>query len=295
MIRERRTFLKRAGITTLGVAALGTGVGLYAWHGEPGWLEVSSTTLHLSRLDPAFAGYRIVQLSDIHIDHTWMDKGRLEAIVALANEQKPDLLVITGDFVTYVLKSNKDVLSVLKNLHARDGVFCVLGNHDHWGDPALLRTYLTAFNIQELNDTMTTIRRGNASLHLLGIDDLWQSEDGIVASPWVHKPRLMALVEQLPKDGAAILLVHEPDFADVAASSARIDLQLSGHSHGGQVRIPFIGAPVVPPLGRKYVAGLYKVGSMQHYTSRGLGLLPPQVRLNCRPEIAVFICQPINM
>lgn len=293
MNSKRRAFLKRAGITTLGVTAMGSGTGLYSWHVEPGWIDVTSTTLHLPRLQPAFAGYRIVQLSDIHVDYTWMDKGRLEAIVALANEQKPDLVVITGDFVTHVSNTIKDTLSALQGLRARDGVFGVLGNHDHWSDPMMVREYIAAFGVEELNDAVATIRRGDVSLHLVGMDDLWVSAYKPASSPWAHQARLTTLVEQLPAEGSAILLVHEPDFADVAASSGRIDLQLSGHSHGGQVRFPVVGAPLVPPLGRKYVAGLYTVESMQHYTSRGLGMVSPQVRFNCRPEIAVFTCQPV--
>lgn len=295
MDSRRRMFLKRAGITSLGVAAAGSGTGLYAWRVEPGWIEVSTTTLHLPRLQPAFAGYRIVQLSDIHVDHTWMDKKRLEAIVALANEQKPDLIVVTGDFVTYVRQDTKDVLSTLQALQAHDGIFGILGNHDYWSNPSAVRTYIAAFGIEELKDRVTTIHRGSQALHLVGMDDLWISAYEPAPNPWIFQALLTSLVKQLPEEGTAILLVHEPDFADVAANSKRIDLQLSGHSHGGQVRFPLLNAPVVPPLGQKYVAGFYKVGSMQHYTSRGLGMVSPQVRINCRPEIAVFTCQPMPM
>ncbi len=289
---KRRTLLKGAGLITVGTAATGSGTLLYSWRVEPGWVEVTSTTLHLPRLDRAFAGYRIVQLSDIHADETWMDKGRLEAIVATTNEQSPDLIVITGDFITRVRTSVEDTLTALQALKARDGVFCVLGNHDHWGDPAAVRRYIAASGIQELNDEIYTLHRGAAMLHLVGMDDLWSNGQAPAPPVWEHKDRLTTLLELLPDEGAAILLVHEPDFADVAAATGRIDLQLSGHSHGGQVQLPWYGAPVVPPLGRKYVAGLYTVKSMQHYTSRGLGMVKPQVRLNCRPEIAVFTCQP---
>jgi predicted MPP superfamily phosphohydrolase len=90
--------------------------------------------------------------------------------------------------------------------------------------------------------------------------------------------------------GATVLLVHEPDFADIAATTQRIDLQLSGHTHGGQIRIPGYGALLLPHMGKRYQAGLYHVESMLHYTNRGLGMLSPQIRLNCRPEITVFVC-----
>src|SRR5436305_14204077 len=190
MRSKRRTFLKRAGATMLGVAATGGGTGLYALRVEPGWIDITSTTLHLPRLQPAFAGYRIVQLSDIHVDDTWMDKGRLEAIVALANRQKPDLIVITGDFVTHVLEKTKDTLSALQALQAPDGVFGVLGNHDHWSDPITVRKYIALFGIEELKDTIATVRRGDVSLHLVGMDDLWVSEYENVSSPWLHRAGL---------------------------------------------------------------------------------------------------------
>jgi predicted MPP superfamily phosphohydrolase len=96
------------------------------------------------------------------------------------------------------------------------------------------------------------------------------------------------VIDQLPADGAALLLAHEPDFADTSAATGRFDLQLSGHSHGGQVRVPLVGAPRLPPLGRKYPIGVYQVGSMLQYTSRGVGMIPPRVRFCCRPEIALL-------
>ncbi|HEY7419642.1 MAG TPA: metallophosphoesterase [Ktedonobacteraceae bacterium] len=287
---KRRTLLKGAGIITAGTAVMGSGTFLYSSCVEPGWVEVTSTTVHLPRLDSAFAGYRIVQLSDIHVDESWMDKGRLEAIVETTNEQKPDLILITGDFVTQVGANIRDTLSALRGLKARGGIFGVLGNHDHWSDPVVVRTYLESFGVQELNDKIYTLRRGAAMFHLVGVDDLWPNA-GDIRPVWEHQGLLESLLESLPDQGAAILLVHEPDFADVAAATGRIDLQLSGHSHGGQIRLPFVGAPVVPPLGQKYVDGWYTIKSMQHYTSRGLGMLPPKVRFNCRPEIAVFTCQ----
>jgi predicted MPP superfamily phosphohydrolase len=105
-----------------------------------------------------------------------------------------------------------------------------------------------------------------------------------------YQEKFQAVVRKIPEQGAAILLVHEPDFADVAAKAQRFDLQLSGHSHGGQVRLPWLGALRLPPLGRKYSCGLYRVGEMWQYTTRGLGMKPPQVRLNCRPEITMITC-----
>ena len=119
-----------------------------------------------------------------------------------------------------------------------------------------------------------------APLHIAGVDDLWTGQD-----------RLDLVLERLPAEGAAILLVHEPDFANTSAKTGRFDLQLSGHSHGGQVSLPFLGPPILPRYARDYPVGRYQVGEMALYTNRGLGTVPPRVRINCRPEISLFILE----
>ncbi len=255
---------------------------------EPSWVDVHAISLRLPRLATAFRGYRLVQMSDLHIDYTFMDSARLSGLVDLVNEQKPDAIVITGDFVTNG-DSPFEHLESLRRLRAHDGIFAVLGNHDHWSGADRLRAQLQSYGIHELNDTLHTMYRGGSMLHLLGLDDLWP-ESSYIAPIWTHRDRLTRLVDQLPKDGAAILLVHEPDFADVAASVPRIDFQLSGHSHGGQVRIPLYGVIEVPPLATRYPDGMYVIDQLQLYTNRGLGMVDPQVRFDCRPEISVFTC-----
>ena len=96
------------------------------------------------------------------------------------------------------------------------------------------------------------------------------------------------MLARLPRTGAALLLAHEPDFADITPPPGRFDLQLSGHSHGGQVVIPFLGPPTLPEIGEKYPSGRYQVGGMIQYTNRGVGMVRPHVRLNCRPEITLL-------
>jgi predicted MPP superfamily phosphohydrolase len=186
------------------------------------------------------------------------------------------------------MPSDKVILSALRHLRAKDGVFGVLGNHDHSSGVGWVRFCLQGANVQELNNTTHTIRRGEEMLHLVGMDDLWPANRGIPEPIWTHLPLLQQMTAALPEQGAAILLVHEPDFADVAAHIGRYDLELSGHSHGGQVRLPFAGALRLPPLAHNYPCGLYNVKNMMHYTNRGLGMISPRFRLNCRPEITVF-------
>lgn len=249
----------------------------------PDWVDLTKINLTLPRLASEFDGYCLVQISDFHFG-TWLERNHLAEAIELVNQLHPDLIAITGDFVTYgAERYSGDLIVELGKLRARDGVVAVLGNHDHWSDPDEVRWVLAQAGIRELNNLFFTLRRGAASLHVCGVDDYMAEQD-----------HLEQVLEKLPPDGAAILLAHEPDFADVSSSSRRFDLQLSGHSHGGQVILPWLGAPVLPRFGRKYSSGLYQVNGMFLYTNRGLGTAELQVRINCRPEITVLTLQSVK-
>jgi uncharacterized protein len=241
--------------------------------------HVSPTLPHLA---PAFDGYRILQVSDVHLDG-WMTPERLRRIVELANKQRPDLTVVTGDFVTrspFYSTAHLAPLLVgpLAELWAPDGVLAVLGNHDHRAGAKAVRRALRDAGIIELDNRALTLRRGDGGvLYVAGVDSSYTSQD-----------RLDLVLEGLPDEGCALLLAHEPDFADEGAATGRFDLQLSGHSHGGQVRPPFLGPLLLPKLGRRYPAGLYEVGGMRLYTNRGVGVTLSRLRANCPPEITVF-------
>ncbi|MBU0510262.1 MAG: metallophosphoesterase [Chloroflexi bacterium] len=274
---SRRGFLKLATVAAAEAAVMVCGGLTYASIIEPGWVDIAPISLTLPRLSPEFEGYRIAQISDIHIG-PWMTRQRLEKIVAQINQQNPDLVVITGDFVYRNPESfADDLISTLSALTPRDAALAVLGNHDHWTNACLVRQILRESGLIELSNAVHTLQRGDALLHIAGVDDHWERKD-----------RLALVLDILPLEGAAILLAHEPDFADISAATGRFDLQLSGHSHGGQVIIPFLGPPMLPLYARKYPIGLYKVKNMLQYTNRGVGMIPPIVRFNCRPEITVL-------
>jgi predicted MPP superfamily phosphohydrolase len=244
---------------------------------RPGWVEVKHINLVLPRLAPEFHGYRLVQISDLHTDIS-LTRAHLADVVELINQQQPDLVAITGDFVSYeALPYLEDITATLSHLRPRDATVAVLGNHDYWTEVVLIRQAIVSSGMIDLNNTIHTIRRGEARLHLAGVDDFWENH-----------ARLDEVMSQLPDFGAAILLAHEPDFADISAATRRFDLQLSGHSHGGQVIVPFWGPLVVPPYSLKYPVGCYRVGEMWLYTNRGLGESSIRLRVNCRPEITVF-------
>ncbi len=244
---------------------------------EPGWVELAQVSLALPGLAPAFSGYRVVHLSDLHMGD-WMNAARLDDVVRLVNKQSPDLIAITGDFVTRRAVSHmRELACGLARLKARDGVVAVLGNHDHWSGAQALRDVLAASGVCELANDFRTLHRDGVQLHIAGVDDIIAGCD-----------RLDLLLARLPVDGAAILLAHEPDFADESAATDRFALQLSGHTHGGQIVAPLIGPLLLPDLGRRYPSGRYQVGGMIQYTNRGVGVVSPFVRINCRPEITVF-------
>jgi hypothetical protein len=249
----------------------------YAHLIEPNWVDVEKVTLHLPRLQPSFDGYQVVHLSDIHLD-TWLGVERLREIVNTVNALKPNLVVMTGDYVTATLEPYyADYVDALRQFIAWDGVVGVLGNHDHWMDARAVRRLLHDSRIRNVSNDVLTLQRGEAQLHIAGVDDVWEQQH-----------RLDIVLDKLPENGAAILLAHEPDFADESAATGRFDVQLSGHTHGGQVHLPFFGPPVLPHMGYKYPRGLYQVGSMVQYTTRGIGMIPPAIRLNCRPEITLL-------
>ncbi|WP_242046708.1 metallophosphoesterase [Cylindrospermum sp. FACHB-282] len=244
---------------------------------EPNWIEINSLQLTLPHLSPEFNGYRIVQISDLHRDK-WMNQRRLQRVVRLVNQQKPDLVTITGDLITRNSPQFIPTLKVpLSQIAAKDQTVAILGNHDHENDSKAIIQTLAESGIVHIGNGVFTLHRGGAMLHIAGLDDLWKGT-----------PRFDLVMQQLPDEGAAILLVHEPDFADTSAVTGRFDLQLSGHSHGGQVRLPFLKPLILPPLGEKYYVGRYQVGKMIQYTNRGLGMTAKHLRFGARPEITVF-------
>lgn len=262
-----------------GLSLTGGGLLAYASSVEPKWLDVTRISLPLPRLHEVYHGYRIVQISDIHAGK-WMPTSLLEEVVRLVNAEAPDLVVVTGDFVTYTYhEAPLDIVPSMRKLRAKDGVAATLGNHDYWGTygPSLIRHVIHDSGMIDLNNHVHTIERDGKPLHLAGVDSARE-----------RMSRLDLVLDCLPKGGPAILLAHEPDFADISAPTGRFDLQISGHSHGGQVVVPFVGPPHLPPMGRKYHTGRYQVGNMIQYTNRGIGMVGLPVRFWCRPEITVI-------
>jgi len=228
-------------------------------------------------------GFTIALLSDFHYD-PYFSVHPLEAAVPLVNHLHPDLIVLTGDFVSVPIIGDpkkaafaaEPCARLLREMTAPCGLWAVLGNHDEDTDPQHVAAALEAENIHVLANQSHAIERDGARIWLAGLNDVFSRSADVPEA-----------LRGIPSDEAVILLVHEPDFADVTCRFP-VDLQLSGHSHGGQIRVPLLPPLYLPVLARKYVLGTYQVGPMILYTNAGLGTVTVPMRLNCPPEITLL-------
>ena len=247
---------------------------------DPTDFEIVHMFVSLPGLEKVFDEFRIVHISDLHLGQ-WISPERLAGVVGLVNEQSPDLVAITGDFVSFAVDEvAADLVNSLSQLCPKIATLAVLGNHDHWMGAEKVRRILSESKIIDLSNDVYTLHRREAVLHFAGIDDVMAQEHD-----------LERVLKKLPFSGPAVLLVHEPDFADIAAATRRFGLQLSGHSHGGQFVLPKIGTPFRGSHFKKYPLGRYQVEDMVVYTSRGLGTNTFWIRINCPPEITVLTLQ----
>lgn len=276
MTRTRWTRKQKITRTLFALAVLTL---LYGILIESHWLKTERLELHLATLPPALDGFRIVHLTDIHYPRGFGD-AYFTSVVARTNALQPDLIVITGDFITRQAQDADGCARILQDLHARYGVYAVLGNHDYWTSSVYVERALEQRGIRVLRNEAMPIQRGNGRLWLAGLDDYWQ-----------QKADIGTALRGVPAHTEPVItLVHEPDYADIAARYP-VALQLSGHSHGGLVWIPGVGAPLAPFRSREYPRGLYRVRDMLLYTNRGVGAIPIfniPLRLNCRPEVALI-------
>lgn len=280
---SRKTFLRK-GIKWLGgLVGLGVATSAYAYGWERTWLDVLRMPLVIPILPESFRGTKVIHFSDIHLGH-YMEPNDLKRIVSAIQNEQPDLICFTGDMVDESIAPLMDAVPILSQLQAPLGKFAVLGNHDYAiGQHKVVTEALTASGFEVLDNRNISVSKNGESLYIAGVEDVLYGS-----------PDLVRATTDIPEGQTIILLAHEPDFADQSAQYP-IHAQLSGHSHGGQVRLPWVGHLLTPPLARKYVQGLYRVGNhnhyMQLYINRGLGTTILPVRFFCRPEITVLTLQ----
>lgn len=276
-------------------ASLATGVVAYPSLIEPHRVQLNHVPLLVRGLPRAFDGLTIAHVTDLHRSR-YVSRAYLDRCIDLVNAQQPDLIAFTGDYLTHGRRWSargrtvygdpteapdyaRDAVASVAGARAKHGVFASLGNHDHWYDAAEVTALIERAGIPVLRNANTTVRINGETLPVVGLGDLW--------TEGVDVPRAFAGVNS----PFALVLMHNPDtFENWSRPGAH--LILSGHTHGGQINIPLLGPPVVPSMyGAKYACGLFQRGDAQMYVSRGVGLIYPPVRFNCRPEIAVFHLQ----
>jgi predicted MPP superfamily phosphohydrolase len=250
---------------------------------EPNRPRIVRQDFFLPRWPERLDGFTVALLSDFHYD-PYFSIHPLRAAIPMVNRLRPDLIVLAGDFVSLPLFGDDEkgafaaepCARLLQQMTAPQGLWAVLGNHDAGTDAEHVTRALQASNIRVLANQSQAIERNGARIWLAGVNDVLSGTADLAQT-----------VGAIPAGEAVILLAHEPDFAD-QASRFQIDLQLSGHSHGGQIRIPPLPPLYLPPLAKKYVRGTYQVGPLAVYTTVGLGTIGVPMRLNCPPEITLL-------
>src|SRR6266851_7473590 len=248
-------------------------------------IQVSEVALPVRALPTGLRGLVACQISDFHVDRD-EDLERLALAVETINQQHPDLVFLTGDYFSGPDTMNRYLgafRDVLKNLKPRSGVIAILGNHDHWSSADRISEALKRAGADVLANESRRLTLRNENLVVVGIDDLWSRR----AEP----ARAFADVKS---DDCTIVLAHNPDTA-LYARHLKPGVMLSGHTHGGVVRIPFYGSPLksILRIGKQFYSGLNRYEDFYIYTNRGLGTFWLRIRINCPPEVSRFTLTPL--
>jgi predicted MPP superfamily phosphohydrolase len=241
------------------------------------WYRVLEREVRIAGLDVRLDGFRIAHLSDMHVG-TLTPRSWAMRWSAAANERAPDLAVVTGDMVTSGTDFHGDVADVIGELRAKVGVFVSMGNHDYFGDGEPLISLLRRRGVRVLRNEGVLIERNGAKLWLAAIDDTWTRRDDLAGG-----------LRDRPDGAVTILLAHDPKSFD-AAADAGAELVLSGHTHGGQVGVPFLYRSAnLAKLAYRYTVGFYRRGRSVLYVHPGLGTTGPPMRLGVAPEVTILI------
>ncbi|HEV7870240.1 MAG TPA: metallophosphoesterase [Modestobacter sp.] len=277
---SRRLLLARGLAVAAGAVAVGTaGTGVVLANSAP---VVRRVPIRIPRLDPALAGLRIVTFSDGHLSATYGGR-RFERVVERVNAQRPDVVAIVGDLVDGEVDELREDVAPLADLVSAQGVFFVTGNHEYFVDTAAWLRHLPTLGVDVLRNERVPIRRGGASVDLAGIDDRTAARSGVPG----HGADLDAALDGRDDDVPVVLLAHQPVQVE-QARAAGVDLQLSGHTHGGQLW-PFDYAVL---LDQPAVEGWSTHGGTQLYVTSGAGYWGPPMRVGARPEVTVIELQP---
>lgn len=269
----------------LSIAAAGAaGCLINAFLVEPRRISVTRRDVACRRLPAGLDGLRIALLADFHYKPD-QDDDLLHDIVEQIRREKPDIIALAGDFVDYSPRVLVPLMDHLRKLRATHGIFAVGGNHDGWNsNMSAMAARFEKEGISFLTNANSILSIRGESLAVAGTDFIW---DG--------KPDPVRTLKGIPSETPILALVHEPDYFDVMTAQRDILLQVSGHTHGGQCRVPVIGyAPVGVKHGRKYVYGGFSKGDSKLFVTRGVGTTNLRVRFACPPELAILRLRSVN-
>ncbi|UOR12996.1 metallophosphoesterase [Halobacillus amylolyticus] len=279
MILTRRGFIKKFLLSGLGLVGISGGGYYYARYIEPHMLQRQEYTLSNDKIPHSFDGSKVVQFSDTHIGFNY-NLEQFTQLIQTINQEEPDLIVFTGDLVDapHTYRFDQSIPQLLKKLKAPLGKYWIYGNHDHGGyGTETVKAVMEAGGFKLLQNSVALIDNGQDNFALAGLDDVM-----------LGSPDITATAKQIKGEPFTILLVHEPDVADQMKNHG-IHVQLSGHSHGGQIQLPFIGAIVTPPYAETYIEGKHTISEqLTLYVSKGIGTTRLPYRFMCRPEYSVF-------
>lgn len=275
-ISRRKFFGLAAGAAVTAIAADGI---LF----EPMRPSIVRKEILLKRWPARMDGFNIALLSDFHYDPIF-SVHPIQSAVEIVNRARPDLVLLTGDFVTSPLFGDRSrgladaepCAQLLQKLQATHGRWAVMGNHDVIAGTPQVTAALRAVGVTVLSNAAVAVEHNGGRFWLAGV------KDALLETADLH-----SALQPVPPDEAVILMAHEPDYADYVARYP-VDLQLSGHSHGGQIRLPLAPPLYLPPLGRKYISGMHRIRELMLYTNIGLGTITIPMRLNCPPEVTLI-------
>lgn len=274
--------MKKIKLIFLTIIVLGV---LWGFWLEPSYFRIANYPLSIPQVKGFLENYKIAVIADLHIGSPFNSLDKLKKIVQETNAKHPDLILIVGDLVSHGVVGGQlvepiKIVQELKNLSAKDGVFAVLGNHDWWYNASKVRSALKSVGIPSLDETVKLIGSNPHSFWLMGIGDFWEDH-----------PNIQKNLKSVTDDRPVIAFTHNPDVFPLIPK--RVILTFAGHTHGGQVYIPFIGRPIVPSkYGQKYAVGFHLEGDHHLFVSPGIGTSILPVRFLVPPEVSIITINP---
>lgn len=255
------------------------GLFLLYCHIESRWIKTEKINLISRDIPKSFIGKKIVFITDIH-HGPFFSIERVQKLVERINKLNPDYIIMGGDYTHREPKYIEPLFNELKKIKSNDGIYAVLGNHDHWEDAELTKQMMLRNGIKICDNKSYWVKINDDSIKIGGVGDLWEDSQEIDST-----------IYDLKKTDFSILITHNPDYLE-SMPKDMIDFTLSGHSHGGQMTFFGMWAPMLPSkYGQKYRYGLKQFGDMKSYISSGIGTITPPLRFFCRPEIVLINLQ----